>query len=213
MPRFPPNMCCLTHFLGETADPGRETKIAAYLRRIQAAHGGWPLVADGEFDMSASVKAYFALKMIGDSPSAESHAARARGNSCPWRCRRQQRLHAHPACPLRRSALALRARHARRDHAAAELVPVSSRQDLILGEDGHRTAADSSGLQTCGAQSAGHAHRRNFHPAAGAGAPAPTRRRTRNGYGSGSSTPSTPSCAALSLSCHRVRAGAQSRRR
>ena len=48
-----------------------------YLRRIQGAHGGWPLVHDGDFDMSASVKAYFALKMIGDSIDAP-HMARAR---------------------------------------------------------------------------------------------------------------------------------------
>jgi len=35
------------------------------------------LVHDGDFDMSASVKAYFALKMIGDSPQAP-HMVRAR---------------------------------------------------------------------------------------------------------------------------------------
>jgi len=34
-------------------------------------------VHDGDFDMSASVKAYFALKMIGDSADAP-HMARAR---------------------------------------------------------------------------------------------------------------------------------------
>jgi squalene-hopene/tetraprenyl-beta-curcumene cyclase len=67
----------LTHFLGESADIGLEGKIAAYLRRIQGAHGGWPLFHDGPFDMSASVKAYFALKMIGDSPAAD-HMRRAR---------------------------------------------------------------------------------------------------------------------------------------
>ena len=54
-----------------------EAKIAAYLRRIQGAHGGWPLVHDGPFDMSASVKGYFALKMVGDSVDAP-HMARAR---------------------------------------------------------------------------------------------------------------------------------------
>ena len=48
-----------------------------YLRAIQGAHGGWPLFYDGAFDLSASVKAYFALKMIGDDPDAP-HMARAR---------------------------------------------------------------------------------------------------------------------------------------
>ena len=40
-------------------------------------HGGWPLVHEGPFDMSASVKAYFALKMIGDKPDAP-HMKKAR---------------------------------------------------------------------------------------------------------------------------------------
>jgi squalene-hopene/tetraprenyl-beta-curcumene cyclase len=68
------------HFLGEIDDGylgGLEPKIAAYLRRIQGAHGGWPLFHGGDFDMSASVKAYFALKAAGDSPDAP-HMARAR---------------------------------------------------------------------------------------------------------------------------------------
>src|SRR6185437_9893041 len=63
--------------LGEPVDAALEAKIAAYLRRVQGAHGGWPLVHDGPFDMSASVKAYFALKMIGDSVDAP-HMVKAR---------------------------------------------------------------------------------------------------------------------------------------
>src|SRR6202034_2334634 len=43
----------------------------------QGSHDGWPLFQDGDFDMSATVKAYFALKMIGDDPQA-SHMRRAR---------------------------------------------------------------------------------------------------------------------------------------
>src|SRR5262249_19704780 len=50
---------------------------AVYLRRIQGKHAGWPLYHDGDFDMSASVKAYFALKMIGDTTDAP-HMRRAR---------------------------------------------------------------------------------------------------------------------------------------
>ena len=65
------------HYLGEPIDAALEAGIAAYLRRIQGAHGGWPLLADGAFDMSATVKAYFALKMIGEEPQAE-HMRRAR---------------------------------------------------------------------------------------------------------------------------------------
>jgi squalene-hopene/tetraprenyl-beta-curcumene cyclase len=67
----------LKHYLDELLDPALEEKFAVYLRRQQGAHGGWPLFQDGDFDMSASVKAYFALKMIGDSPDAP-HMAKAR---------------------------------------------------------------------------------------------------------------------------------------
>ena len=74
---IPSEYVLLRHYLGELVDAALEAKIAVYLRRIQGAHGGWPLVHDGPFDMSASVKAYFALKMIGDSIDAP-HMARAR---------------------------------------------------------------------------------------------------------------------------------------
>src|SRR5208337_2521502 len=67
----------LTHYLGEEPNLEREAKIGAYLRRIQGKHGGWPLFHEGAFDMSASVKAYFALKMIGDDADA-AHMVRAR---------------------------------------------------------------------------------------------------------------------------------------
>src|SRR5215467_7471265 len=74
---IPSEYVLLRHYLAEPVDTVLEAKIANYLRRIQGAHGGWPLVHDGEFDMSASVKAYFALKMIGDSVDAP-HMVRAR---------------------------------------------------------------------------------------------------------------------------------------
>src|SRR5580692_1675852 len=74
---IPAEYVLLRHYLGEPVDAVLEGKIANYLRRVQGDHGGWPLVHAGAFDMSASVKAYFALKMIGDSPDAP-HMVRAR---------------------------------------------------------------------------------------------------------------------------------------
>ena len=74
---IPAEYVLLRHYLGEAVDAELERKIANYLRRVQGAHGGWPLVHDGDFDMSASVKSYFALKMIGD-PADAPHMARAR---------------------------------------------------------------------------------------------------------------------------------------
>jgi squalene-hopene/tetraprenyl-beta-curcumene cyclase len=74
---IPAEYVLLRHYLGEPVDSVLEAKIANYLRRVQGDHGGWPLVQDGVFDMSASVKCYFALKMIGDSVDAP-HMVRAR---------------------------------------------------------------------------------------------------------------------------------------
>ena len=62
---IPAEYVLLEHFL-DRIDPALEAKIGVYLRSIQGAHGGWPLFHDGAFNLSASVKAYFALKMIGD---------------------------------------------------------------------------------------------------------------------------------------------------
>jgi squalene-hopene/tetraprenyl-beta-curcumene cyclase len=74
---IPAEYVLLRHYRGEPVNAMLEQKIAVYLRRIQGEHGGWPLFYAGEFDMSASIKAYFALKMIGDSPDAP-HMRRAR---------------------------------------------------------------------------------------------------------------------------------------
>ncbi|MEX2034074.1 MAG: squalene--hopene cyclase [Xanthobacteraceae bacterium] len=74
---IPAEYVLLRHYLGEPVAAELEKKIAIYLRRVQGEHGGWPLFHDGDFDMSASVKAYFALKIIGDAIDAP-HMARAR---------------------------------------------------------------------------------------------------------------------------------------
>jgi len=74
---IPAEYVLMRHYRDEPVDAALEGKIAAYLRRVQGAHGGWPLFQDGAFNISASVKAYFALKMIGDNIDAP-HMARAR---------------------------------------------------------------------------------------------------------------------------------------
>jgi squalene-hopene/tetraprenyl-beta-curcumene cyclase len=75
---IPAEYVLLRHYLGEPVDAKLEAKIGRYLRRIQSSeHDGWGLFHGGAFDVSASVKAYYALKMIGDDPSAP-HMTRAR---------------------------------------------------------------------------------------------------------------------------------------
>lgn len=73
---IPAEYILLNHCLGEVDDIV-EAKLVAYLRRIQGVHGGWPLYHDGDFNLSASVKAYYALKLVGDDPEAP-HMRRAR---------------------------------------------------------------------------------------------------------------------------------------
>lgn len=75
---IPAEYVLLRHYLGEPVAEELEAKIGRYLRRIQSAeHHGWGLFHKGAFDVSATVKAYYALKMIGDDPAAP-HMVRAR---------------------------------------------------------------------------------------------------------------------------------------
>jgi squalene-hopene/tetraprenyl-beta-curcumene cyclase len=75
---IPAEYVLLRHYLGEPVDASLEAKIGRYLRRIQSpTHDGWGLFHTGGFDISASVKAYYALKMIGDDLQAP-HMVRAR---------------------------------------------------------------------------------------------------------------------------------------
>ncbi len=75
---IPAEYILLRHYLGEPTDEALEAKIATYLRQRQSCeHHGWPIYHGGAFNVSATIKAYYALKMIGDSPAAD-HMARAR---------------------------------------------------------------------------------------------------------------------------------------
>jgi squalene-hopene/tetraprenyl-beta-curcumene cyclase len=78
---IPAEYIFLQHFLGQVDTPqfrALEPKIANHLRSIQGRDGGWPLFHDGDMDISASVKAYFALKLAGDDPEAPHMAAARR---------------------------------------------------------------------------------------------------------------------------------------
>lgn len=73
---IPAEYIMMMHFLDEI-DAELETKLAAYLRAHQQGGGGWPLYHGGEFNMSCTVKAYYALKLAGDDADAP-HMVRAR---------------------------------------------------------------------------------------------------------------------------------------
>ncbi len=148
---IPAEYVLLRHYLGEPVDAVLEAKIAVYLRRIQGDRGGWPLFRDGELNISATVKAYFALKMIGDSVDAEHmrrarEAVRARGGAervnvftrimlalfgfISWR--------AVPVMPVEIMLL-------------PKVVSVSCRQDFLLEPDRHRPVAGDDGEAGAGA--------------------------------------------------------------
>jgi len=77
---IPSEYILLKHFLADSEseiDAGLEIKIAEFIRSLQGEHGGWPLFYKGDFDISASVKAYYALKIAGDDLNAP-HMKRAR---------------------------------------------------------------------------------------------------------------------------------------
>ncbi|RUO98899.1 squalene--hopene cyclase [Hyphomicrobium sp.] len=75
---IPAEYILMRHYLAEPVDQVLEGKIANYLRRIQSDDGGWPLFHDGASNISASVKAYFALKMTGVGVD-EPYMKKARG--------------------------------------------------------------------------------------------------------------------------------------
>jgi squalene-hopene/tetraprenyl-beta-curcumene cyclase len=60
-------------------EPARETRAARHLLALQLPDGGWPIYANGPANISATVKAYFALKMTGLPPT---HPALARACRC-----------------------------------------------------------------------------------------------------------------------------------
>ncbi len=60
----------LLAWLGRERQP-KALKCARYLLQQQRAEGGWSTYPDGPLEISASVKAYFALKLTGHDPSSE----------------------------------------------------------------------------------------------------------------------------------------------
>ncbi|MGI9481229.1 MAG: squalene--hopene cyclase [Hyphomicrobiales bacterium] len=74
---IPSEFILMNHFIGDP-EPAIEAELADHIRTLQSnTHGGWPLFYEGDFNISASVKAYYALKIVGDDIDAP-HMRRAR---------------------------------------------------------------------------------------------------------------------------------------
>ena len=144
---IPAEYVLLEHFL-DRIDPELEAKIGVYLRDIQGAHGGWPLFHDGAFDLSASVKAYFALKAIGDDTGCAAHGARKGRDPGGGRRGTRQRVHPRAVGAVRSGSLAGGAGDAAGDHAPAAMVPVPSVEGVVLVAYRDRAAAGADGAAT-----------------------------------------------------------------
>jgi squalene-hopene/tetraprenyl-beta-curcumene cyclase len=68
------------HFIARSHED-RCRKAANYLRQKMLPEGGWAIYEGGAAEVSASSKAYFALKLLGDSPDAP-HMKKARQVIC-----------------------------------------------------------------------------------------------------------------------------------
>jgi squalene-hopene/tetraprenyl-beta-curcumene cyclase len=80
---IPAEFLLLVHFTGDFGlldelGSDVEARIAKYIQSHQHVDGGWSLYPGGAFDISCSVKAYYALKLAGDAVDAP-HMERARG--------------------------------------------------------------------------------------------------------------------------------------
>jgi squalene-hopene/tetraprenyl-beta-curcumene cyclase len=53
------------------ADPNRIAKLANHVRRRQLEDGGWNIYHGGPSELNATIKAYVALRLAGDSPDSE----------------------------------------------------------------------------------------------------------------------------------------------
>src|SRR5215467_11843140 len=57
------------HFIGRL-NTDKVRQAANYIRQKQLPDGGWAIYEGGPAEVSASAKAYFVLKLLGDSPEA-----------------------------------------------------------------------------------------------------------------------------------------------
>lgn len=73
---IPSEYILMTHFMDEI-DVTLQAKIAQYLREQQGQDGSYPLYKGGAGDLSCTIKAYYAMKLAGDSIQSR-HMVKAR---------------------------------------------------------------------------------------------------------------------------------------
>ena len=94
---IPAEYILMMHYLGNV-DQQLEQKLASTYAPRQNKDGGWPLYYRGPAEISCSVKAYYALKLAGDSPDLP-HMAKAPGDhSATGRSLSGQRVYPNRTC-------------------------------------------------------------------------------------------------------------------
>ena len=73
---IPAEYILMMHYMDELDLPLQQ-KLSVYIRSKQNEEGGWPLFYGGQADLSCTVKAYYALKLAGDSIS-DPHMTKAK---------------------------------------------------------------------------------------------------------------------------------------
>ncbi len=66
---IPSEYILMNHFLG-IEERSLEKKLVTYIKKEQNPDGGWPLFWKGKSNISTSVKAYYALKIVGEKTSS-----------------------------------------------------------------------------------------------------------------------------------------------
>ena len=130
----------LLHTLLGTGNQARLDKAARNILNHQNADGGWSIFPRGPSNISASVKAYFGLKLAGFSRGSSRPRPRPREDSRHGRCDRSQYIHQDLSLFFWAVRLRCGAGDSAGDRAVSELVLVQYLRNLFLVA-GHAGAA------------------------------------------------------------------------
>ncbi len=129
----------LREFLGiRDDDILRDT--AAWIRSRQGDDGGWAIFHGGPPDLSATIEAYTALRVAGDSADATAHATRRRARARTRRDRAVARVHAHLVGAVRAVAVGATAGAAARGDPVPVVVPAQRLRLRVVGAPDDRAA-------------------------------------------------------------------------
>ena len=167
---IPAEFILMMHFLDEI-DAALEPKLALFLRERQADHGGWPLYQRRQLRPELQRQGLLRAQAGGRRSAGGAHAVCAHCHPSVRRSGARQCVHSPGAGDVRPIALARRAIYPGRDHAAAEMVSISSRQGLVLVANCDGAAVRAVFAPGAREESPRGGYSRAVHDRAGTGAP------------------------------------------